>query len=307
MAVGKKIPACVLYERWRNSGPVEGAGVAGVAGALGAACSESDKAGSKPEGGAAVSCREAQASVGGGAVPRRPHCILFDLDGTLLDTHDLILESMQYATREVLKCTVPDDELMAMVGQPLDTQMQALAHAYGHPNLMITSEAVRSGRAKGLPKYDEAALAAELSRVYRGYNEAIHDERVRTFDGIPEALAALRAAGARLGVVTSKRHELAVRGLKCCGIDDCFQLVLGPDDWPDAKPHPGGVIRAMALMGAVPSQTWYVGDSPFDMQAGNGAGCFTVAALWGMFPRDVLAAQAPDAFCESPADLAALI
>ena len=239
-------------------------------------------------------------------------CILFDLDGTLLDTHDLILESMQYATREVLACIVPDDELMALVGQPLDLQMQLLARDYGKPE-----------------------RAAELSSVYRAYNEAIHDERVRTFRGIPELLAALRDVGVRMGVVTSKRHALAVQGLRVTGIDGYFELVIGPDDWPEAKPHPGGIVRAMQLLGVLPDRMgeqaasgvsphatldesaastgdygdvcWYVGDSPFDLQAGNGAGCFTVAALWGMFPRDVLAAQSPDALCETPASVLTLL
>ena len=214
----------------------------------------------------------------------KPDCILFDLDGTLLDTHDLILDSMRYATREVLGCTVPDDELMAKVGTPLHSQMVEISTAHGMPE-----------------------RADELTSVYRAYNEAIHDEWVRTFDGIHELLTTLQATGIRMGVVTSKRHELALQGLRVCGIDGFFELMVGPDDWPDAKPHPGGIIRAMELLGVAPEQTWYVGDSPFDIQAGNSAGCFTVAALWGMFPRDVLAAQNPAELCEAPADMQALL
>lgn len=207
--------------------------------------------------------------------------VLFDLDGTLLDTHDLLLESFRYTTRQVLGRTIPDNLLMAKVGQPLNTQMWDFAA-------------------------DEAEHD-ELCRVYRDYNKRIHDQRIKSFPGTEQALKELRAAGLPLGVVTSKRHEPALHGLDTFGLASYFDFVVGSDDFPAHKPDPGPVAHGCGLMGLPPQACVYVGDSPFDMQAGNGAGCVTVAATWGMFPADVLAAENPAFTCTDIRDFPALI
>lgn len=207
--------------------------------------------------------------------------VLFDLDGTLLDTYELILDSMRYTIETELGLDCSDEQLMAKVGQPLAIQFTDFT--------------------------DDPALIDELLRVYRAYNEKRHDAVVRAFEGIPEALAALKDAGCTLGVVTSKRHELAQRGLDITGLAPFMSFLVGPDDWPEFKPAPGGVLYGCRLAGCDPHECVYVGDSPFDIQAGNGAGCFTVAALWGMFPEETLREQQPDAVCAQPGELASLL
>ena len=107
-----------------------------------------------------------------------------------------------------------------------------------------------------------------------------------------------------MGVVTSKRHAMAQRGLEMSGIADHFQFLIGHDDWPEHKPAPGPILRGCELLGVAPECSLYVGDSPFDIQAGNAAGCATVAALWGMFPCEVLAAERPTLMCDSLTELA---
>lgn len=107
--------------------------------------------------------------------------ILFDLDGTLLDTHDMILESMQYTINEVDGQNQNDEKLMAGVGTPLLDQM-----------LHFTA--------------GNKTRAEELVNIYRAYNDAIHDENIHAFPGTKEALGMLAQAGCRMGVVTSKRH-----------------------------------------------------------------------------------------------------
>ena len=194
--------------------------------------------------------------------------VLFDLDGTLIDTYGLILSSFRHATREVLGRDIPDDVLMQKVGQPLVTQMWDFA--------------------------EDEETHDTLLRTYRAHNEAIHDSVVSAFPGVIDALRELHEAGYRMGVVTSKRHALAARATAILGIDDCIEFLIGSDDFPEHKPAPGPVLHGCELLGFPPSACMYVGDSPFDLQAGNAAGCQTVAALWGMFDRDVLAAQAPD-------------
>ena len=206
--------------------------------------------------------------------------VLFDNDGTLVDTYDLLLESFRYATRTVLGRDVPEADLMRGVGKPLATQMFDFT--------------------------DDPAVAEELLSTYRAYNHEIHDQKISVFAGVPEMLAELKAAGLALGVVTSKLHWLCERGLEVCGVLEYFDFIIGPDDWPEHKPAPGPILRGCELMGLAPAACAYVGDSPYDMQAANAAGVLSVAAVWGMFDRAVLDAENPQVICLSPADLPAV-
>lgn len=194
--------------------------------------------------------------------------VLFDLDGTLIDTHDLILASFRHATREVLGRVIPDDVLMQKVGQPLVVQMWDFA--------------------------DDDATHERLVRTYREHNEAAHDREVRAFPQVAETLQQLHEAGYPMGVVTSKRHALAVRALDILGLAPHLKFVVGSDDCPSHKPDPDPVEMGCDMLGLRPETCLYVGDSPFDMQAGNAAGCMTAAAVWGMFPEGELAAESPD-------------
>ncbi len=206
--------------------------------------------------------------------------VLFDLDGTLLDTHEAILTSMRHATREVLGAALPDDVLMRKVGQPLEAQMVDFT--------------------------DDVEKQKELLDVYRAYNHRVHDELVRAFPGTREMLEALRGAGMRLGVVTSKRHWLAAHGLELFGLDGFFSVLIGSDDFPEHKPAPGPVLHGCQQLGVDPENCLYVGDSPFDIQAGSGAGCPTAAALWGMFPQSVLTRENPTFLCHTRSDVVSI-
>ena len=203
--------------------------------------------------------------------------ILYDNDGTLVDTHDLILSSMRYATRAVLGRVLPDERLMAKVGTPLDDQLLDFADG-------------------------DAQLGDELQRVYREHNHAHHDGEVKAFAGVVDGLVELHAAGFKMGVVTAKRHWLAQRGLEIVGAWPYLDCLVGADDCPNSKPLPDPIIMAASRLGLAPDECIYLGDSPFDVQAGKAAGCMTVAALWGMFSADILAAELPDSACASFAD-----
>ncbi len=205
--------------------------------------------------------------------------ILYDNDGTLVDTHDLILESMRYTTSTVLGQVLPDEALLKGVGTPLDAQLVELAGG-------------------------DEALGAEMARVYRAHNEARHDDVVRLFPGVEEGLHDLQQAGFVQGVVTAKRHRLAQHGLELTGAWPYLSCLIGADDCPKSKPDPEPIIMAAELLGLSPEECIYLGDSPYDMLAGMAAGCVTVAALWGMFPTDDLLAFNPDATFTSFEDFA---
>lgn len=207
--------------------------------------------------------------------------VLFDNDGTLVDTHDLILSSMRHATREVLGSPLPDEALMAKVGQPLAVQVRDFT--------------------------DDPAAQEEWLAVYREHNHRHHDDCVRPFPGVRECLDALAQEGMKLGVVTSKLHGLAWRGLEVCGLAPFLSCCIGSDDCDRFKPDPQPVVRGLQALGLPADACPYVGDSPFDMQAGRGAGCPTVAVTWGMFPPEALEAEGPAWVCDEPAALASWV
>lgn len=208
-------------------------------------------------------------------------CLLFDCDGTLIDTYDIILKAMRYTVNGVLEQDRSDEELMRGVGTPLEDQMRVFLN-------------------------DESRVD-EIVATYRAYNDSIHDEGVSIFPGVKEGLGALKDAGYRMGVVTSKRHWLANRGLEICGIRDYFEVLIGSDDFPVHKPKPGPILEACRRMDVDPARCAYIGDSPYDIKAGNAAGCITFAALWGMFPAASLTAEHPNYKIATFADLPNLL
>jgi pyrophosphatase PpaX len=203
--------------------------------------------------------------------------ILFDLDGTLIDSIELILASYRHTLTAHGFPVNGDDAWLAGLGRPLQVQLGQWARS-------------------------ETELAA-LVATYRAYNLAHHDRMVRTFDGVPELLAALRQHDYRLGVVSSKNRDGCRRGLSLVGLEDAMEVLVSADDVSNPKPDPEPVTRALLLLDADPGATVYVGDSIHDMQAGRGAGVRTAAALWGPFQRAHLEPAEPDYWLERPGEL----
>jgi pyrophosphatase PpaX len=193
---------------------------------------------------------------------------LFDFDGTLVDTTDLIYQSMRHATGEVLGREISRDVLMANVGQPLPRQMELLS----------------------------AEHAEALLDSYQLHNEANHDALIREFPGVEESLARLKAAGVRVGVVTSKRRfsvDMALK--KFPGLGDVVDQWVTMEDTTEHKPRPEPLLKGLEMLGNVPrEQAAYVGDSPFDVTAAKAAGVESVAVSWGAFSEDALRAAEPD-------------
>jgi pyrophosphatase PpaX len=203
--------------------------------------------------------------------------VLFDLDGTLIDSGAMIVASMRHAATTVLGREVPDEQLKAAVGGPgLVAQMRAL---------------------------DEARVD-ELVRAYRLHNEPLHAE-LESCAGIEDALDVLRREGRRLGIVTAKRHatiRLAFEVLP--QLEDSFDVVVGAEDTARHKPHPDPILLALDRLDAAPAQAAYVGDSPFDIQAARAAGVAAVAVAWGgIHAPERLAQERPDALVHSAEEL----
>ncbi len=208
--------------------------------------------------------------------------VLFDLDGTVLDTFQPILDSMRYATEKVFGQALPDEELVAKVGQPLVTQMQTFAadHGYG------------------------PEVAEELTVTYRTHNEQDLQEKSGPFAGVPRAIDTLREKGYTVGVVTSKRVWLATESLKAHGLYDLFACVNGAEDSEGHKPDPDPLFAAAKKLGVSPDRCIYVGDSPYDLQAAKAADMPSVGVAWGkFFSREVLLNEMPSVLICDPSEL----
>lgn len=209
----------------------------------------------------------------------RVRALLFDLDGTLIDTVALILSSFRHATNEVLGSPLPDEVLMRNVGVPLAIQMREFA-----------------------PKH-----ADELLRVYREHNSKIHDEMVAEYPGAHATLEELAGRGYPMGVVTSKGTAMARRGLNAFGMGRFFEVVVTSDDVEIYKPDPHPLRYAAELIGVPVEECLYLGDSPHDMTAALAAGSVSVAALWGAFGPEAVLQPGPEYALPSIRDLPAML
>jgi pyrophosphatase PpaX len=202
--------------------------------------------------------------------------VLFDLDGTVIDSGAIILASMRHAAKEVLGAEPPDEELMAAVGGPgLEAQMRALS-----PDRVD-----------------------ELVSVYRAHNEPLH-AGLMCCPGIDDVLVQLKDEGRRLGIVTAKRRKTVELAFAQIPIEHLFETVVGGDETERHKPDPEPLLLALERMNAQPEETAYVGDAPFDVRAAKAAGIFSVGVTWGgIHTRERLEQEEPDALVDTPAEL----
>ena len=210
----------------------------------------------------------------------RPLAVLFDLDGTIVDSIGLLLACMNH-TFEGRDSRPTESEWIAGLGTPLPEQMTPF----------ITSEEDRQN----------------LIKRYRDYQHEHHDRLMAAYPGVSETLAEPKERGHPMGVVTSKGNAMMDRGLRYIGADKYMRVAIGFDSCTIHKPDPFPVLLAVGKLGYTPSESVFVGDSPHDIRAGNAAGVTTVAALWGPFTREMLEPYNPTHFLEDIADLPALL
>ena len=202
--------------------------------------------------------------------------VLFDLDGTLIDSGAMILASFRYATASVLEREIPDEELLAAVGSStLHEQMRAF----------------------------EPDRVDELVAAYREHNVPLHSA-LRPCAGMLDVVARLRAERRKLGIVTAKRHATIELAFSALPLARSFDVVVGSDDTERHKPHPEPILLALERLGAPASSAAYVGDAPFDIRAARAAGVAAIAVTWGgIHGAERLASEGPDALVDTPEEL----
>ncbi|SDD52656.1 pyrophosphatase PpaX [Paenibacillus sp. UNCCL117] len=192
--------------------------------------------------------------------------VLFDLDGTILDTNELIIQSFLHTFTGITEEPVTREHIIPNMGRPLLEQMVFF-----------------SGREE----------VEDLVLKYRAYNIGRHDELVTAFPHVPETLARLKEAGVKLGVVTSKIRKTTEMGLRLTGIYDYFDAIVTVEEVKQPKPDPEGILAALELIGGEASSALMVGDSHYDLEAARRAGIPSVGVSWSLKGTDYLRAYDP--------------
>lgn len=205
--------------------------------------------------------------------------VVFDLDGTIVDSVELIIISFQHAIREVLGREVSREESVAWVGRPLREQMMLFS-----------------------PEH-----ADELVAVYREFNHREHDRMLKLYDGIVNLLDSLLAAGVKLGLVTSKSRYTTQMAFDLTGIEAYFDASVCADESAGNKPSPEPILACLERLGVSATEAAYVGDSPSDIQAARAARVHAVAVTWGVFDAATLEAENPDTLVHTIPELAEVL
>jgi pyrophosphatase PpaX len=194
------------------------------------------------------------------------HTVLFDLDGTIIDTNELIIQSFLHTFDGITPEPLTREHIIPNMGRSLVDQMKFF-----------------SGR-------DEVE---DLVQKYRAFNIEQHDALVTEFPGVREALGKLHAAGLKLGIVTSKVRVTSEMGLKLCGLYDFFDTIVTVQDVEKPKPDPEGIRKALSELGSDREGALMVGDSHYDIEAARNAGVASVAVGWSLKGLDYLNSYSP--------------
>ncbi|MFC7393867.1 pyrophosphatase PpaX [Scopulibacillus cellulosilyticus] len=192
--------------------------------------------------------------------------ILFDLDGTLINTNDLIIASFAHTLEHYYPGRYGRKDIINFIGEPLEDSFK---------------------------RVDEQK-AQDMIDMYRTHNHEFHDELVKEYPHVYETMRTLSEKGYNLGIVTTKMRPTVLMGLKLTKLEPFFPVVITYDDVTHAKPHPEPIFKALKAIGAEPDTAMMVGDSPYDIQAGKNAGVRTVGVAWTIKGREIIENENPD-------------
>ena len=205
--------------------------------------------------------------------------LLFDFDGTLLDTNELILQSFLHVFDEILPGQYKKEDCLQFLG----------------PSLKETFDKVTPGKSE------------EMVEKYRTWNSEHHDELVAQYDGVVETLEQLHAQGIRLVIVSTKQHKSIRRGLNVIGITHLFEHIIGADDVTHVKPHPEPILKALELLQLEKQDVLMIGDNSHDIEGGQNAGVRTAGVAWSIKGEDFLQQFNPDYMLKHMSDLISIV
>ncbi|MBO3387378.1 pyrophosphatase PpaX [Clostridium perfringens] len=205
--------------------------------------------------------------------------VLFDLDGTLINTNDLILKSFKHTFKTMLDLEPTEEEITMNYGRPLQEIFKS---------------------------YDENRIE-EMINCYRKINLELHDDECKEFADVDLMLQTLKNKEIKIGVVTSKKSDMAERGAKLMGIFKYFDTFITPEVTIKHKPEGEPVLKACENLGVSPSEALMVGDSPYDILAGKNAGAKTCGVKYTALPIEKLQESKPDFYVDKPLEILELV
>jgi pyrophosphatase PpaX len=201
--------------------------------------------------------------------------VLFDLDGTLINTNDLIISSFLHTLNHYYPDQYTEREVLPFMGPPLEESFGGL-----NPDKV-----------------------EEMCAHYRAYNHEHHDELVTEFEGVYETVETLYKQGCKLAIVSTKVRDVVLKGLDLMNLRQFFDVVITLDEVENAKPHPEPIEKALKELGSTPQEAIMVGDNHHDILAGKNAGVLSAGVAWSAKGREYLAHYEPEFMLETMPDL----
>lgn len=201
--------------------------------------------------------------------------VLFDLDGTLINTNELIIASFTDTLNHYCPGQFTREDILPFIG----------------PTLNETFSSIDPDRAE------------EMIAHYREHNWRNHDALVTQFEGVFETVQTLKQSGYKLAIVTTKRRDVVEKGLRLSKLDQFFEVIVTFDDVENAKPDPEPLVKALKLLDSIPEEAIMIGDSYHDILGGKNAGTKTAGVAWSLKGREFLESFEPDFILDSMPDL----
>lgn len=205
--------------------------------------------------------------------------LLFDFDGTLLNTNELILQTYMHVLEERFPGKYRKEDCYPFIG----------------PSLVDTFENLAPGESEVLIK------------KYRAWNEAHHDELITEYPNVVPVLTELKEMGIKLAIVSTKRNDMIERGLKLLGAYELFDVKIGTNDVKNVKPDPEPVLLALEKLQVAKDAAIMIGDNSHDIEAGNNAGVKSAGVAWSLKGEAYLQQFKPTYMLQAMTDLITIV
>ena len=205
--------------------------------------------------------------------------LLFDFDGTLLDTNELIVQTFMHIFDEKFPGQYSTQDCLKFIG----------------PSLKQTFDELTPGETE------------EMIKKYKEWNALHHDELVKSYDAVVETLEQLHTDGIKLAIVSTKSQEGLARGLKALGAGHLFEVIIGLDEVTHVKPHPEPVLLALEKLGVSQQEAIMIGDNSHDIEGGKNAGVRTAGVAWSAKGESFLQQFNPDYMLHHMSDLLEIV
>ncbi|MFA5527284.1 MAG: pyrophosphatase PpaX [Peptostreptococcales bacterium] len=204
--------------------------------------------------------------------------ILFDFDGTLINTNTVIIDSFQHTYRSILGKEKDVTEIVKYFGEPLHITL----------------------------KRDMEGSVEDAVKIYRDYHYARFEDLIEIFEGMDHVIQRLHEEGYKLGLVTSRLMQTTLAGLNKFGLTKYFHTIITADDCERHKPDPEPLLKALEALKSKPEEAIMIGDTPFDIDASHRAGVLSVLVGWSMLKENMELLN-PDFILEKAEDIFSII